>query len=578
VPGGGGEGAPHGISPAKAEHESINVIVVVINNRFMGSFSCCGISDARILTSNRLKQPKKLLASRKRGKLVSELAIASFLPLTLKNVFVMKITSPKPQTSHLTINEEALQKCQSALEKRDRGDYEGAREVMRPLWKRIGERPEVKGLHASVAAEVLICVGILTSWIGSKEELDNAQEVAKDLITEGMTFYESISDVRKVTSARAEIAYCYFREGALNEARTQLAEALEKLTTEGNTRARALLRLAIVECSAFRYDDASKILTDNAQLFGKVNNHAIIGAYHNQVAMVLRKLATPQNRNDYFQRAIQAYEQADIHFKLAHNIVFRANVKNNVGFLLYKLSRFKEAHGYLEEARRLAVSIRNKVQTAEIDDTRAQILIAEGRLEEAEAVASHAVKVLAKSGQQCLLSDALITQGIALARLGRIDGAQFAFQRAIEVAQQVDALNKAGLAALSLVEELDELPRDTVHAAFHRAAEWLANCQSQDLMKRFTAAAKKVFSILNRELTAGEATEELFNKPCDLQKEILRYEGELINQALARTNGRLTEAASQLKMSYQALAYIIERRHKDLLRARSPVRRRSRRN
>ena len=45
-----------------------------------------------------------------------------------------------------------------------------------------------------------------------------------------------------------------------------------------------------------------------------------------------------------------------------------------------------------------------------------------------------------KSGQQCLLADALITQGIALARLGRTEVAQFAFQRAIEVAQPVDAL------------------------------------------------------------------------------------------------------------------------------------------
>lgn len=66
----------------------------------------------------------------------------------------MKITSRKLNVSHTTTNDEALQKCQSALEKRDRSDYEGAREVMRPLWKRIGERPEVKGLHASVSAEV----------------------------------------------------------------------------------------------------------------------------------------------------------------------------------------------------------------------------------------------------------------------------------------------------------------------------------------------------------------------------------------------------------------------------------------
>ena len=201
----------------------------------------------------------------------------------------MKITSPKLNASQIT-NEAAHQMCDSALEKRDSGDYDAARKVMHPLWKRIGERPDVKNLHASVSAEVLICVGILTSWIGSKEELEDAQEVAKNLITEGMTFYESIGDVRRVTAARVEIARCYFREGALNEARTMLTEALHQLTTEGNTRARALLRLAIVECSASRYDDASKILSDNAPLFSKINNHAIIGAYHNQIAMVLQQV------------------------------------------------------------------------------------------------------------------------------------------------------------------------------------------------------------------------------------------------------------------------------------------------
>lgn len=95
-------------------------------------------------------------------------------------------------------------------------------------------------------------------------------------------------------------------------------------------------------------------------------------------------------------------------------------------------------------------------------------------------------------------------------------------------------------------------------------------------MRRFTAAAEKVFAVLSREMTAEEATEKLLNMPCDLQKEMLRYEGALIKQALAKTNGRLTEAASQLTMSYQALAYILEGRHKNLLKNRTPIRRRSR--
>ncbi|MEK6282753.1 MAG: helix-turn-helix domain-containing protein [Acidobacteriota bacterium] len=486
----------------------------------------------------------------------------------------MKITTPKLHASQLT-NEAALQKCQSALEKRDKGDYEGAREVMRPLWKRIGQRPEVKDLHASVSAEVLICVGILTSWIGSKEELEDAQEVAKDLITEGMTFYETIGDVRKVTAASAEIAYCYFREGALNEARTMLTEALERLTTEENTKARALLRLAIVECSASRYEDASKILSDNAPLFSKINNHAIIGAYHNQIAMVLRKLVRTENRNDYLQRALRAYQEADAHFKLAHNTVFRANVKNNVGNVLRQLSQFQEAHRYLEGARRLAVSIRNRVQTAEIDDTRAQVFIAEGRLKEAEAVAGHAVKVLGKSGQHCLLADALITHGIALARLGKSEQAQFTLQRAVNTAHQVGALNKAGMASLTLIEEIEGLSPEVREQAYDHASEWLATSQSQEVLQRVIAVSKKIRVNPSAEMQSEDATEPLPNIKRDLNQEKLKTERELIRQALAKVGGRLTQAASLLGTSYQGLAYIIERRHRDLLKDRTPIRRRS---
>ena len=353
-------------------------------------------------------------------------------------------------------------------------------------------------------------------------------------------------------------------------------EALQKLTTEGNTRARALLRLAIVEWSDSRFREALRILTENAFLFKKITNHTIKGTYHNQLAMVLRKLATSENRTDYFQRAINEYEEADHHFKLASNIIFRADVKNNLGFLFYKLSRFKKAHEYLDQARRLTASLKDKVGIAQIDDTRAQVLIAEKRFKEAEAVAKSAVRVLEKSGHQCLLTDALITHGIALARLKQTERAQFTFQKAIEVAHQVGALNKAGLAALTLIEELDELAPDTLYAAYDRASEWLAKSQSQDLLLRLNEAARRVFSTLRGELKAEAATEAILNKPCNLPGEVLKFEASLIRQALAQANASVTRAASLLGMSYQGLAYVIGSRHKDLLKERSPIRRRSR--
>ncbi|MDQ2976212.1 MAG: tetratricopeptide repeat protein [Acidobacteriota bacterium] len=487
----------------------------------------------------------------------------------------MRITSPKLHTSHLTANEEALMRCQTALELKDKGEYQNAREVMHPLWGRVGDRPEIKGLHPSVSAEVLLCVGILTGWIGSKEGIEEAQEIAKNLISESISYHESAGDIKKIAASRAELAYCYWREGALDEARIIFNESLQKLTAQGNTRARALLRLAIVEWSDSRFQEALRILTENSYLFNKITNHSIKGAYHSQLAMVLRKVAPSEQSVDDLKQVLAEYEKADHQFKLAQNIIFRADVKNNLGFLLYKLSRFKQAHEYLEQARRLRSGVKDKVGIAQIDDTRAQVLIAQGKFKEAETIARSAARVLEKSGQQCLLTDALITHGIALARLKQTERAQFTFQKAIEVAHQVGALNKAGLAALTLIEELDDLSPGTLFAAYDRASDWLAKSQSQDLLLRLNAAARKVFLALSGEVNAEEATEDLINKSYDLHTEVLKFEGSLIQKALAQANGSVTRAASLLEMSYQGLAYVIESRHKDLLKQRSPVRRRT---
>jgi tetratricopeptide (TPR) repeat protein len=489
----------------------------------------------------------------------------------------MKITSQKLHTSHITANEEALLRCEKALRLKDKGEYEGAREAMGHLWRGIGERPNIEELYSSVAAEVLLCVGILTRWIGSRSHLlKESQETARDLICESITFYESAGDVKKIAAARAELAYCYWWEGSLDEARIMFNEALQKLTVEGNTRATALLGLAVVEWSASRYNQALGILTENAALFNKISNDATKGAYHSQLAMVLRKLAPSEKRDDYFMRAINEYEKADHHFKIARNVVFRSDVKNNVGNLLRQLSRFKEAHKHIAEARRLAVRAKDKVRAAQFDDTRAQVFIAEMRFKEAEAVAKGAVRVLEKSGHQCLLTDALITYGIALARSRQTQRAQFIFQKAIEVAHQVGALNKAGLAALTLIEELEELTPDSLYAAYDRASDWLSKSQSQDLLLRLNAAAKRVFATLRGELQAEAATEAILNKPCNLPGEVLKFEASLIRQALAQANASVTRAAALLGMSYQGLAYVIGSRHKDLLKERSPIRKRSR--
>ncbi|HJU91307.1 MAG TPA: tetratricopeptide repeat protein, partial [Pyrinomonadaceae bacterium] len=239
-------------------------------------------------------------------------------------------TSPKLETAHITANEEASLRCRTALELRDRGDYDGARDVMAPLWAGIGNRPRTEGLHSSVVPEVLLCAGILTGWLGSRNEVKEADDYARDLITESIRLYEESGDSKKVAEARTELAYCYWRAGAHDEARILFSTALERLTTEGNTRANALLGLSVVEWSASRYDESWRILSTNAPLFRKITNHTLKGFFHNQSAMTLRALATETNRSDYFQQALKHYEEADYHWTLAQHTVYRAHVKNNV--------------------------------------------------------------------------------------------------------------------------------------------------------------------------------------------------------------------------------------------------------
>src|SRR5882762_6336103 len=567
---GAGAAAPHvGISPASAEPNRTQVKVIDNKSRF--------IDVSPFLRSRRCKLFYIELDRTSMQQTLQSTCQQTNIPFAVgrilycrKSQTLMRTTSPKLETSHLTANDEALLRCRTALELRDKGNYDGAQEVMGHLWRGIGSRPETATLHPSVVAEVLLCAGILTGWIGSRDENKEADDYARDLITESITLFESLGDVKKVAEARMELAYCYWRAGALDEARIMFTEALQKLSTAGNTRANALLGLSVVEWSSSRYDEALSILTGNAPLFSKITNHTLRGFYHNQLAMVLRNLATEETKSDNFQRAVREYEEADHQFKLARNTIFRAHVKNNLGFLLYKLSRFHKAHEYLDHARRLTVSVRDKVRTAQIDETRAQVFIAERKYSQAEVAARSAVKSFGKAGRQCFLAEALITQGIALARLGRTVQAQFTLQRAIEVAHQAGSLNRAGIAALTLIEEIDDLPPEILSGAYEQAGEWLSTSQSTEIFQRFKTAGKKL-ALKLREGKSEGTPEVLFNQPRNVKQDLLSIEREMIRKALAEVNGSLTHAASLLGMSYQGLAYLIKSRHPELLKERSPV-------
>jgi tetratricopeptide (TPR) repeat protein len=369
--------------------------------------------------------------------------------MTLRPSLLRQLGNPA-----LTRSQQAELRCEAAREYENVGDYEAAREAMGDLWSMVGEPPRVEGLDQSTAAEVLLRAGVLTGWIGSNKQIKDAQEIAKNLISQSIAIFESLAFAKKVLEAQTEQAYCYWREGAYDEARILLKGVLARLTADSELKAKAVLRSAIVECSAQRYTDALGILTESAPLFERINSRLIKGGYHTELAIVLRNLAAEESREDYLDRAFVEYTAASFNFEEAGHMPYYALVENNLGYLFFKVSKYTEAHEHLDRARRLLMSLKDYGTAAQVDDTRARVLLAQGRYGEAERVAFNAVRTLEQGGRQSLLAEALTTHGTAQARLNYHDEAHATFSRAIELAEQAGAAGDAALAALTFIEEL----------------------------------------------------------------------------------------------------------------------------
>ena len=395
----------------------------------------------------------------------------------------------------LSRDQRAQLRCQIAKELEESGNYEAARSAMGELWRRIGERPIVDDLGQRTTAEVLLRAGVLSGWIGSANQFKDAQEIAKNLITESITFFETLPESRKVAEGLTELAYCYWREGSYDEARIALHDAISRLNNEDNgLKALALLRSAIVEKSANRLNEALRILNDDtAPLIETCGSHTLKGNFHNTLAIVLEILGKAENREDYTDRALIELAAASFHFEQAGHKRYQARVENNLGFLLSIASRIPDAHKHLDRARRLFTGLKDKGSVAQVDDTRARILLAQGHNAEAEKLARSAVRALEKGGEQGLLAEALTTHGTALARLGRDSQARFALQRATEVAHIAGDSEKAGGAALTVIEELGErLESDELKVIYGIADQLLAISEYPQTLKRLREAARRV--------------------------------------------------------------------------------------
>jgi tetratricopeptide (TPR) repeat protein len=497
----------------------------------------------------------------------------------------LQISAFKPE-AEIPVLENIIPLCEMAKGLEEAGEFELAEETLKPFWQGLSYRPNVTGLDERAKGELLLRAGTLTGWIGSAKQVPGAQEIAKDLVSESASIFAALELVEKEAEARVDLAICYWREGALDEARVTLQHVLDTLKEiECEQRLRALLNSAIVEKDALRDQVSLRIYRQAAPQFSLSSNHALRGKFHNSYATVLKSLGLAEDREEYIDQALVEFAAASFHFEQAGHHRFQARVENNVGYLFASIKKFQEAQEHLDRARRLFVRLRDHGAVAYADDSRAQAFLLEGRPEEAERIARGAVKALKDGGEQMMLAEALTTYGTALARLSRFQSAKATLDQAVAIAQTAGNPDRGGIAAVTAIEELGNyLSLDTLHQYYSMAESLLSKTQNQSICKRLGECARRVLAAeFARVKARAESAVDAFGRvPASLppgfslDSEVLRYEGSLIRKALEESGGSVTRAARLLGVTHQGLAFILNGRHSDLLSIRTPVKKRRR--
>jgi CheY-like chemotaxis protein/tetratricopeptide (TPR) repeat protein len=491
-----------------------------------------------------------------------------------------ELTALEQQCRSVPIDEQARLCC--ALSKRFEkiGEYELAYEALSGFWPDRTRPPRVEGLDTLVKAEVLLRAGALAGWLGRAEQIESSTAISKDLLTESLEIFESLQQPNKVAEARGDLALCYWRDGSYDEARITLREALHQVEQEQvELKVVLLIRAGIVEADAGQFNAAFTLYCQVVPLLEAVYDDAIKGSFHISFALLFRRLATAQDNDDHIDQALIEYAAASFHFERAGNQRYLAVVEINLGFLYGTLRRFQDAHQHLNRARRLLIDLGDVGTVAQVDETRARTMLAEGNLREAERTIKTAVRVLERGGQQALLAEALTTQGTIAARMGIYARARVLLQRAIDVAETCGDLEAAGRARLTIIEELNNQTQPRALAAtFHEAAVVLQKSQDVAASRRLIyGSLRTIDALLEDRRQETELPDDSSWTGFSLKREMKKIEARVIQHALRDAGGSVSKASRMLGFKHhQSLISLLDNRHKDLAGLRSTRRQRRR--
>lgn len=425
----------------------------------------------------------------------------------------------------LSNDERALLRCQLSKQLTDLGDYDAAQDALGNLWVSDEAPPKPGELELPTLAEVLLRVGALMGWMGSSREIEGSEDLAKNLINEGLSIFKSLRDARKVAEAETELGYCYLRAGELEDARVMFTKARTLLDErDPDLKAAAILRCVALERQTKRLHEALNLLEKTGSLFEAVEGDGLKASFHNEFANVLNELGKTERRTEYLDRALSEYAAASFYFQKAGYTHQQADAEMDQARLLLTFNKPTEAHGHLDRAASLLVSPDDDVQLAQLRSLRAKVFLAEGDFVNAEKMAGGAVELLEKecapllSGEQAEVDDPL---DLVVARWP------------------------------------ENLSRGEMREFVSNVSDLLKNSRDRDLSEPNIKWARHFLGIYG----FGEPDWTSFS----FEQTLHHYEQHYIRRALEDAGGLISQAAYFLSVRRHQLRYMLKKHHRNLL-------------
>jgi tetratricopeptide (TPR) repeat protein len=319
--------------------------------------------------------------------------------------------------------------------------------------------------------------------MAAAEPIQRGPKNAEELLNGSIALFEQLGLKTRAAEGRIQLAYCYIDQGLYDLARTALLMALKELPDEDpETKCRALIALADLDLNSWRLQESLARLQEAKEVL-KHSSIPATSRYHSVLGGVFEYRALNENRAAYFDDAVQHYREALHQLEVLGDHRFAGKVDNNYGCLLLRLRRFDEAEFYLERARKRLLELGDTYTCAQVDDSLAQLHLSAGRFEVALQSAERAVGTTESSSQQVYLAEDLLTQGIALCRLGRLREAKRTLHQACYVAERCGDFDHAGNALLIVIEEMFAQLEDSERLELARELDHLLADSQQVAMR-----------------------------------------------------------------------------------------------